>query len=209
MFEWFTQRAIEVTVRAQQEARDLGHPFVGSEHILLGLIGLEGGVAFNTLQKFNVELDAIREELLRSSARGLPLPDELLPFTPRAKRALELSWDEARQLHHNYIGTEHLLVGLAREGGGYCPRILKAQGVDLADLQLAVWETLLEWYLAQATRAESGAHDFGCAGILLCRLGRLSDADRHFARALLLPGGESFGSEALACRATINERTQT
>ena len=131
MFERFTEKAIKVIMLAQEEARRLGHNFVGTEQILLGLIGEGTGIAAKTLKAMGVNLKDARIEVEKIIGRGSGFVAVEIPFTPRAKRVLELSWDEARQLGHNYIGTEHLLLGLIREGEGVATRILENLGVDL------------------------------------------------------------------------------
>ncbi len=131
MFERFTEKAIKVIMLAQEEARRLGHNFVGTEQILLGLIGEGTGVAAKVLKGMGVNLKEARAEVEKIIGRGSGFVAVEIPFTPRAKRVLELSWDEARQLGHNYIGTEHLLLGLIREGEGVAARVLENLGVDL------------------------------------------------------------------------------
>lgn len=131
MFERFTEKAIKVIMLAQEEARRLGHNFVGTEQVLLGLIGEGTGVAAKTLKSMGVTLKDARAEVEKIIGRGSGFVAVEIPFTPRAKRVLELSWDEARQLGHNYIGTEHLLLGLIREGEGVAARVLENLGVDL------------------------------------------------------------------------------
>ena len=124
MFERFTEKAIKVIMLAQEEARRLGHNFAGTEQVLLGLIGEGTGVAAKTLKSMGVTLKDARAEVEKIIGRGSGFVAVEIPFTPRAKRVLELSWDEARQLGHNYIGTEHLLLGLIREGEGVAARVL-------------------------------------------------------------------------------------
>ena len=131
MFERFTEKAIKVIMLAQEEARRLGHNFVGTEQVLLGLIGEGTGIAAKTLKAMGVNLKDARIEVEKIIGRGSGFVAVEIPFTPRAKRVLELSWDEARQLGHNYIGTEHLLLGLIREGEGVAARVLENLGVDL------------------------------------------------------------------------------
>src|SRR5687767_15694904 len=130
MFERFTDRARRVVVLAQEEARLLNHNFIGTEHILLGLIHEGEGVAAKALESLGISLEAVREKVEEtigpagSSTSGSP------PFTPRAKKVLELSLREALQLGHNYIGTEHMLLGLVREGEGVAAQVLKRLGID-------------------------------------------------------------------------------
>ena len=142
MFERFTEKAIKVIMLAQEEARRLGHNFVGTEQVLLGLIGEGTGVAAKTLKSMGVNLKDARTEVEKIIGRGSGFVAVEIPFTPRAKRVLELSWDEARQLGHNYIGTEHLLLGLIREGEGVAARVLENLGVDLNKVRTNVIKML-------------------------------------------------------------------
>jgi ATP-dependent Clp protease ATP-binding subunit ClpC len=151
MFERFTEKAIKVIMLAQEEARRLGHNFVGTEQILLGLIGEGTGIAAKTLKGMGVNLKEARAEVEKIIGRGSGFVAVEIPFTPRAKRVLELSWDEARQLGHNYIGTEHLLLGLIREGEGVAARVLENLGVDLTKVRSNVIRMLGETRGAAAT----------------------------------------------------------
>ena len=150
MFERFTEKAIKVIMLAQEEARRLGHNFVGTEQVLLGLIGEGTGVAAKTLKTMGVTLKDARVEVEKIIGRGSGFVAVEIPFTPRAKRVLELSWDEARQLGHNYIGTEHLLLGLIREGEGVAARVLENLGVDLNKVRSNVIKMLGETKPTQA-----------------------------------------------------------
>ena len=151
MFERFTEKAIKVIMLAQEEARRLGHNFVGTEQVLLGLIGEGTGVAAKTLKAMGVTLKDARVEVEKIIGRGSGFVAVEIPFTPRAKRVLELSWDEARQLGHNYIGTEHLLLGLIREGEGVAARVLENLGVDLNKVRSNVIKMLGESKPTQQT----------------------------------------------------------
>ncbi len=144
MFERFTEKAIKVIMLAQEEARRLGHNFVGTEQVLLGLISENTGVAAKTLKSMGVTLKDARAAVEEIIGRGAGFVAVEIPFTPRAKRVLELSWDEARQLGHNYIGTEHLLLGLIREGDGVAARVLENLGVDLNKVRTNVVKMLGE-----------------------------------------------------------------
>ncbi len=144
MFERFTEKAIKVIMLAQEEARRLGHNFVGTEQILLGLIGEGTGVAAKVLKSLGVNLKDSRIEVEKIIGRGSGFVAVEIPFTPRAKRVLELSLEEARQLGHNYIGTEHLLLGLIREGEGVAARVLENLGVDLTKVRTQVIRMLGE-----------------------------------------------------------------
>jgi hypothetical protein len=130
MFERFTDRARRVVVLAQEEAKMLNHNYIGTEHILLGLIHEGEGVAAKALESLGISLDAVREQVQDIIGQGQQQPTGHIPFTPRAKKVLELSLREALQLGHNYIGTEHILLGLIREGEGVAghPAALRLPG---------------------------------------------------------------------------------
>jgi len=155
MFERFTEKAIKVIMLAQEEARRLGHNFVGTEQILLGLIGEGTGVAAKVLKSMGVNLKDARIEVEKIIGRGSGFVAVEIPFTPRAKRVLELSLEEARQLGHNYIGTEHLLLGLIREGEGVAARVLENLGVDLSKVRTQVIRMLGE--TAEVASGSGGA----------------------------------------------------
>ena len=157
MFERFTEKAIKVIMLAQEEARRLGHNFVGTEQVLLGLIGEGTGVAAKTLKSMGVNLKDARTEVEKIIGRGSGFVAVEIPFTPRAKRVLELSWDEARQLGHNYIGTEHLLLGLIREGEGVAARVLENLGVDLNKVRSNVIKMLGESKPSSGSGSSSGS----------------------------------------------------
>jgi ATP-dependent Clp protease ATP-binding subunit ClpC len=142
MFERFTEKAIKVIMLAQEEARRLGHNFVGTEQILLGLIGEGTGIGPKVLKAMGVNLKDARVEVEKIIGRGSGFVAVEIPFTPRAKRVLELSLEEARQLGHNYIGTEHLLLGLIREGEGVAARVLENLGVDLSKVRSQIIRSL-------------------------------------------------------------------
>nr|QCI08648.1 Clp protease ATP binding subunit [Sphondylothamnion multifidum] len=142
MFERFTEKAIKVIMLAQEEARRLGHNFVGTEQILLGLIGEGTGIAAQVLKSMNVNLKDARIEVEKIIGRGSGFVAVEIPFTPRAKRVLELSLEEARQLGHNYIGTEHLLMGLVREGEGVAARVLENLAVNVSSIRAEVIQML-------------------------------------------------------------------
>jgi ATP-dependent Clp protease ATP-binding subunit ClpC len=131
MFERFTDRARRVIVLAQEEARMLHHGYVGTEHLLLGLIHEGEGVAAKALESLGISLDAVRQQVEEIIGRGQQAPSGHIPFTPRAKKVLELSLRESLQLGHNYIGTEHILLGLIREGDGVAAQVLVRLGADL------------------------------------------------------------------------------
>ncbi|CEG02027.1 Clp, N-terminal [Ostreococcus tauri] len=138
MFERFTEKAIKVVMLAQEEARRLGHNFVGTEQIMLGLIGEGTGIAAKVLKSMGISLKEARIEVEKIIGRGSGFVAVEIPFTPRAKRVLELALEEARQLGHNYIGTEHLLLGLLREGEGVAARVLENLDADPAKIRSQV-----------------------------------------------------------------------
>ncbi|QBF45098.1 ATP-dependent Clp protease ATP-binding subunit [Janibacter limosus] len=138
MFERFTDRARRVVVLAQEEARLLNHNYIGTEHILLGLIHEGEGVASKALESLGISLDAVREQVQDIIGPGQQAPSGHIPFTPRAKKVLELSLREALQLGHNYIGTEHILLGLIREGEGVATQVLVKLGADLGRVRQTV-----------------------------------------------------------------------
>src|SRR3712207_5204138 len=131
MFERFTDRARRVVVLAQEEARMLNHNYIGTEHILLGLIHEGEGVAAKALESLGISLEGVRQQVEEIIGQGQQAPSGHIPFTPRAKKVLELSLREALQLGHNYIGTEHILLGLIREGEGVAAQVLVKLGADL------------------------------------------------------------------------------
>jgi ribosomal protein S18 acetylase RimI-like enzyme len=130
MFERFTDRARRVVVLAQEEARLLNHNYIGTEHILLGLVHEGEGVAARALEALHIELDVVRRDVREVIGQGQGAPTGHIPFTPRAKKVLELSLREALQLGHKYIGTEHILLGLIREGEGVAAEVLRRLGAD-------------------------------------------------------------------------------
>ncbi|MBT2553954.1 ATP-dependent Clp protease ATP-binding subunit [Arthrobacter sp. ISL-5] len=142
MFERFTDRARRVVVLAQEEARMLNHNYIGTEHILLGLIHEGDGVAAKALESLSISLDGVREQVQEIIGQGQQAPSGHIPFTPRAKKVLELALREALQLGHNYIGTEHILLGLVREGEGVAAQVLVKLGADLTRVRQQVIQLL-------------------------------------------------------------------
>lgn len=142
MFERFTDRARRVVTLSQEEARLLSHNYIGTEHILLGLVHESEGVAGKALEALGIKLDEIRTSVEEKIGRGADSPPGHIPFTPRAKRVLELSLREALQLGHNYIGTEHILLGLVREGEGVAAQVLIERGAELAMVRQKVIQLL-------------------------------------------------------------------
>jgi len=154
MFERFTDRARRVVVLAQDEARNLNHNYIGTEHLLLGLITEGEGVAAKALDMMNIERDQVREAVIDIIGEGEKPVEGHIPFTPRAKRIFELSLREALQLGHNYIGTEHLLLGLLKEGEGVAAQVLTKLGADLSQVRQAVIQ-LLSGYQSDGDNREA------------------------------------------------------
>ena len=142
MFERFSQRARRVVVLAQEEARVLNHNYIGTEHILLGLIREGQGVAAQALESLGISLEAVRQQVEKIIGRGQQAPSGHIPFTPRAKKVLELSLREAQSLGHDYIGTEHILLGLIREGSGVAAQVLVKLGANLDQTRQQVTQLL-------------------------------------------------------------------
>ena len=155
MFERFTDRARRVVVLAQEEARLLNHNYIGTEHILLGLIHEGEGVAAKALESLGISLEAVRAQVEEIIGHGGSAPSGHIPFTPRAKKVLELSLREALQLGHNYIGTEHILLGLIREGEGVAAQVLVKLGADLSRVRQQVIQ-LLSGYAGAKEGAPQG-----------------------------------------------------
>jgi len=142
MFERFTDRARRTVVLAQEEARMLQHNYIGTEHLLLGLIHEGEGVAAKALESLGISIEAVRQQVEEMIGRGQHAPSGHIPFTPRAKKVLELALREAIALGHNYIGTEHILLGLIREGDGVAAQVLVRLGADLNRTRQRVIEVL-------------------------------------------------------------------
>jgi hypothetical protein len=156
MFERFTDRARRVVVLAQEEARLLNHDHIGTEHILLGLIHEGEGVAYLALTELGISLDAVRAQVEAEIGQGSEAPGGHIPFTPRAKKVLELSLREALQLGHNYIGTEHILLGLIREGEGVAAQVLVGLGAGLDRVRQQVVQLLANAGASQAEQVAAG-----------------------------------------------------
>jgi ATP-dependent Clp protease ATP-binding subunit ClpC len=163
LFERFTDRARRVVVLAQEEARLLNHNYIGTEHILLGLIHEGEGVAAKALESLSISLEAVRAQVEEMIGQGGSSPSGHIPFTPRAKKVLELSLREALQLGHNYIGTEHILLGLIREGEGVAAQVLIKLGADLSRVRQQVIQ-LLSGYQSGSGAGAAGASGSGDKG---------------------------------------------
>ena len=171
MFERFTDRARRVVVLAQEEARMLNHNYIGTEHILLGLIHEGEGVAAKGLESLGISLEAVRSQVEEIIGQGQQAPSGHIPFTPRAKKVLELSLREALQLGHNYIGTEHILLGLIREGEGVAAQVLVKLGADLNRVRQQVIQ-LLSGYQGKEAVASGPAEGTPSTSLVLDQFGR-------------------------------------
>ena len=159
MFERFTDRARRVVVFAQEEARLLNHNYIGTEHVLLGLVREGEGVAAQALTSMGIGLDAVRGQVEKIIGQGQAAPAGHIPFTPRAKKVLELSLREALQLGHNYIGTEHILLGLLREGEGVAAQVLQQLGADLNRVRQTVIQLLSGYTLGKERGPSAALHE--------------------------------------------------
>jgi ATP-dependent Clp protease ATP-binding subunit ClpC len=174
MFERFTDRARRVVVLAQEEARMLNHNYIGTEHILLGLIHEGEGVAAKALESLGIALEAVRQQVEEIIGQGQQAPSGHIPFTPRAKKVLELSLREALQLGHNYIGTEHILLGLIREGEGVAAQVLVKLGADLNRVRQQVLQLLSGYQGKEPGESAAGARGEATAStsLVLDQFGR-------------------------------------
>jgi ATP-dependent Clp protease ATP-binding subunit ClpC len=180
MFERFTDRARRVVVLAQEEARMLNHNYIGTEHILLGLIHEGEGVAAKALESLGISLDAVREQVQEIIGQGQQAPSGHIPFTPRAKKVLELSLREALQLGHNYIGTEHILLGLIREGEGVAAQVLVKLGADLNRVRQQVIQLLSGYQGKEPASGAGPAEGTPSGSLVLDQFGRnLTQAARE------------------------------
>jgi ATP-dependent Clp protease ATP-binding subunit ClpC len=180
MFERFTDRARRVVVLAQEEARMLNHNYIGTEHILLGLIHEGEGVAAKGLEALNISLEGVRAQVEEIIGQGQQAPSGHIPFTPRAKKVLELSLREALQLGHNYIGTEHILLGLIREGEGVAAQVLVKLGADLNRVRQQVIQLLSGYQGKEAAPTNGPAEGTPSTSLVLDQFGRnLTQAARE------------------------------
>jgi ATP-dependent Clp protease ATP-binding subunit ClpC len=157
MFERFTDEARRVVVLAQEEARLLNHNYIGTEHLLLGLAHEGQGVAAKALESLGISLEAVRAQVEEIIGQGQSAPTGHIPFTPRAKKVFELSLREALQLGHNYIGTEHVLLGLVREGEGVAAQVLVKLGAGLPRVRQQVIQLLSGYAGGEAAAGLAGA----------------------------------------------------
>jgi ATP-dependent Clp protease ATP-binding subunit ClpC len=172
MFERFTDRARRVVVLAQEEARMLSHNYIGTEHILLGLIHEGDGIAAKALESLGISLEGVRAQVEEIIGQGQQAPSGHIPFTPRAKKVLELSLREALQLGHNYIGTEHILLGLIREGEGVAAQVLQKLGADLNRVRQQVIQLLSGYQGKEAQTAGTAPEAAPSSSLVLDQFGR-------------------------------------
>jgi ATP-dependent Clp protease ATP-binding subunit ClpA len=205
MFERFTNHARHTVVLAQEEARRLQHNYIGTEHVLLGLIGESGGVAARVLGSFGMSVESTRQEVKTIVGTGSGAVSGHIPFTPRAKKILELALREALQLHHNYIGTEHILLGLIRENEGVGVGILR-QHADPAAIRMAVLDVLPSLGIEASRgrrwlrrRASAESVEAGEAGAQTEQtvLSATPAADATLSEAARLAGAQPVGSHHL------------
>jgi ATP-dependent Clp protease ATP-binding subunit ClpA len=170
MFERFTDRARRVVVLAQEEARMLNHNYLGTEHLLLGLVHEGQGIAARALESLGIGLEAVRQQVEEIIGQGQQAPSGHIPFTPRAKKVLELASREAKQLGHDYIGTEHILLGLIREGEGVAAQVLVRLGADLNRARQQVIQLLHGHRGREPVSAGAGRPERAVAADLLARI---------------------------------------
>ena len=204
MFERFTDRARRVVVLAQEEARKLQHNYIGTEHLLLGLLGEPSGLAARALSQFGMSYASVREEVTARVGTGSEKPAGRIPFTPRAKKVLELGLREALALHHNYIGTEHILLGIEGEGDGVAAQILTAHSADYDAVRKVLLELLHGTPASQGRRwlrrrGAAGADDLGELGEPgePLKLPTTPAAEAGLAEAARLAGDSPVGSHHL------------
>ncbi len=181
MFERFTDRARQAILLAQEEARMLNHDYIGTEHILLGLIHEGEGVAAKVLESLGISLDAVRQQVEEIIGPGQQAPSGHIPFTPRAEEVLELAQREARALGHDYMGTEHILLGLIREGGGVAAQVLVKLGADLNRVRQQVIQLLHGYQGTESLGAGSRRGKRARARLLDDALARIDSLDRRLA----------------------------
>ena len=183
MLERFTGPARRVVVLAQEEARVHGHDCIGTGHILFGLIHEGEGAAARALESLGISLEVVRQQVEEIIGRGQQAPSGHIPFTPRAKKVLELSLREALQLSHNYIGTEHILLGLIREGEGVAAKVLLRLGADLNRVREQVIQLVQGYHGQESSSAGAGPQERGLAADILTRIdmieSRLSALELH------------------------------
>jgi ATP-dependent Clp protease ATP-binding subunit ClpC len=194
MFERFTDRSRRAVVMAQEEARLLNPNYIGTEHILLGLVREDEGIAARALGAMSISLQSVRREVEDIIGQGQAVPRGHIPFTPRAKKVLELSLREALQLGHNYIGTEHILLGLVREGEGVAAQVLEKLGADLERVRQTVVQ-LLSGYQVGAGEPPIPTEDPGPSGPLCPSCRRPLEISLGYRTVTARPAEDDEGEE--------------
>jgi ATP-dependent Clp protease ATP-binding subunit ClpC len=207
MFERFTDKARRVVVLAQEESRMMNHNYIGTEHLLLGLLHEGEGIGAKALASLDISLEGVRRQVEEIIGQGQTVPGPHIPFTPRAKKVLELSLRESKQLGHNYIGTEHILLGLIREGEGVAAQVLEKLGADLNRVRQQVVRLLSGFGGAEQVgeRAPLGEEEAMALGVRqgeaahapLCPRCRGPLKDTAAYRVLDVPGPEGESSRAV------------
>jgi ATP-dependent Clp protease ATP-binding subunit ClpA len=212
MFERFTNLARQVIVRSQEEARGLHHNYIGTEHLLLGLLNVREGLAAQALDRFGMTPEGVREEVKSMIGIGKKPMSGHIPFTPRAKKTLELALREALELHHNYIGTEHLLLGVIREGEGVGAQILQRHAADLTAVRMAVVDLLQSATSRESRRSlarlmEARSGETGLGGDEPADLPTTPAAQTSLGEAARLAGRLPVGSHHLLLAALNDPNT--
>ncbi len=191
MFERFTEPARQVVVMAQAQARELGHSYIGTEHLLLGLLGVADGLAARTLRSLGLSLEQTRASVVELVGQGAEAPGGQIPFTPRAKKVLELALREALALAHNYIGTEHILLGLLREPQGPAIEILGVAGLTPEQIRSEVLRLLPPGERDPQGRSATAR----AAALATAAPGFSVRPDRELRRLLMAAGGRALADE--------------
>ncbi len=192
-FELFTKPAFAVFKVSQKEARLCGRDFMDAEHLLLGLTKVDQGIAYESLSALNVTYHRVYDELKKLVADGSDGKAVEIEFTPHTKRIFELAWEEAQGFGHSFVGSEHLLLALAREPGDLTPSILKKLNVEINTIRRLVLTKMFERY--PLSPDSKNAQSFGVPGRILLLLERYSEANDLLSRAVALPGGESYKAD--------------
>jgi predicted DNA-binding transcriptional regulator AlpA len=195
LFTRFTDRARRAVVKGQEEARLLQHNYIGTEHLLLGLLSIEEGLAYEVLSMLGVTIDSARHQVEEMIGRGPSVPEGRIPFTPRGKKVLEIALREALQLGHNYVGTEHVLLGLIREKEGVACKALEQLGLERGEVRKAVIATMSGYGIAKVD-VSSGDETVRCS---------FCGKTREQVRSLVAGPGVSICNECIALSGEIVE----
>ncbi|CAN5401281.1 hypothetical protein BH11CYA1_BH11CYA1_04500 [soil metagenome] len=206
MPEKYTEQVTKIIEIAKDEARRLAHNFVGTEQLLLGIIREETGIAGRTLSSMGVTVEDVRDETQKIIGRGTGLVTTEIPYTPRAKKVLELAWSEANRLEDNFLDTEHLLLGFVREGEGTGCTVLENLGVDISKIRRHILTLRFEHHSRATKENPKDVKSFGCAGRALYLLERYSEAHEYLSAATNLPGGIYYAAAVDACKQHLKRR---